>query len=578
MERDRKVDRQKIYLALAVFVLILVLVLIMVGYNLVKKYTPSKETMDLNSYFALEGSEDMAVILNGECIEEKAIYEDGHVYISFDLVHDTIDETFYYDSNEGKLLYTTYETTYTVHTDSSDYYEGNSKKDGQCGTIIKLTDERVYLNLAYVEMFSGFSYEVYENPNRIVINTHDREVLEASVKKDTELRYRGGIKSDILVSLEKGSMVYILTSGDDWDQVLTLDGYTGYVKKNALAKGVDSEVVIERVNREQRHCLKDDETIIMGWHQVTSVYANSTLSSVLSQTKGINVISPTWFYLNNSTGGIASIASHDYVNYCHNQGIEVWALVSNLEMSVDTSQVLNTTSYRETLVSNLISKAIEYKLDGINVDIEAVDIAVGDSYIQFIRELSIRCHDNNIKLSVDNYVPSDYTAFYNRAAQAKYADYICIMAYDEHYAGDEAGSVSSLPFVRDGIDNTLVSVPANQVIVGLPFYTRVWELTPEKNDDGDIISYNTSSSAMGMNSAYRQAKANGAEFVWNDELGQYYTEYENGGKVYEIWHETEDSIALKLEIMQDRGLAGCSFWKLGMDDSGIWNTVLKYAD
>ena len=188
----------------------------------------------------------------------------------------------------------------------------------------------------------------------------------------------------------------------------------------------------------------------MAWHQITNADANTTIASVLQNTKGINVISPTWFYLNDNNGNIASLASSDYVNYCHQNGIEVWALVSNLEnKDVDTTSVLTYTSKRENLINNLISAAIQYNFDGINVDFEALSSEVGDSYIQFIRELSLKCANNGIVLSVDDYVPTSYTAFYNRAEQAVFADYVVVMAYDEHYSGsEEAGSVASIGFLR----------------------------------------------------------------------------------------------------------------------------------
>lgn len=202
----------------------------------------------------------------------------------------------------------------------------------------------------------------------------------------------------------------------------------------------------------------------MAWHQVTNQSANGNIASVLQSTKGINVLSPTWFYLNDNSGGIASLASSSYVDYCHQNGIEVWALVSNLENpDVNAESVLSHTSTRDNLTNALISAAIQYDLDGINVDFEALNVdAVGTSFIQFIRELSIKCANNGIVLSVDNYVPSAYTSFYNRAEQARFADYVVLMAYDEHYAGsEEAGSVASIGYVTKGVEDTLQDVPQN---------------------------------------------------------------------------------------------------------------------
>ena len=169
----------------------------------------------------------------------------------------------------------------------------------------------------------------------------------------------------------------------------------------------------------------------MAWHQVTNQSANNAVSSVLANTRGINVLSPTWFYLNDNNGNIANLASLNYVNYCHNQGIEVWALVSNLEnKNVDTTEVLTHTSKRQNLVNQIVSMAIQYNLDGINVDFESMNgEKVGDAFIEFIRELSIKCKNNGVVLSVDNYVPMSHTSFYNRKEQANFADYVVIMGY-----------------------------------------------------------------------------------------------------------------------------------------------------
>lgn len=556
--------------------LVVVLCIIMAASFLIKRYTPTKEREDLATHFHVTQENQRAIILNGELLEEQAIIVDGQNYVEYKVLHDRMDNRYYWDNNESKLLYTTADTTYMTESGSNDYYIGNKKKSLDSGVIVKLSGEQILVNLEYAKMLSTMEVELYEGPARIVMNTMERSIKEVVVNEDAQIRVRGGIKSKILTDVKEDETIEIIEKLENWTKVLTKDGICGYIKNSVLSDEKETTIAPEEKNAEFKHEFVEG-TINMAWHQATNSASNAQVANILAQTKGINVISPTWFHLNNSKGSISSIASKDYVNYCHAQGVAVWGLVSNLEdKSVDTTQVLTTTSYRETLVSNLISKAIEYKLDGINVDIEAVAPEVGDGYIQFIRELSLRCHANGIVLSVDNYVPTDYTAFYRRKEQANYADYVVIMAYDEHYAGSEAGSVSSIGFVRDGVANTLKEVPANQIILGLPFYTRVWELTPVTNDDDEIISYETKSQATGMSTSKNMAKVNGAELIWNEECGQYYTEYENSGKLYQIWFEDEASMELKLEEATKNELAGVSFWKLGFEDSTIWNTISKY--
>ena len=211
---------------------------------------------------------------------------------------------------------------------------------------------------------------------------------------------------------------------------------------------------------------------------------------------------------------------------------------------------------------------------------------MGDAYIQFIRELSIKCENNNIVLSVDNYVPSSYTAFYNRSEQALFADYIVIMAYDEHTrASEDVGSVASIGFVKKGVEDTLAEVPANQTILGMPFYTRVWELTPKDGAGEDVESasedylpYTFTCSEEGMQTVENRYTVNGAQPTWDDTTGQYYVEYENSGKTYKIWIENEASLEEKLKVMKDNSLAGAAYWKLGFERATAWDTIIKYVN
>jgi spore germination protein YaaH len=249
--------------------------------------------------------------------------------------------------------------------------------------------------------------------------------------------------------------------------------------------------------------------------------------------------------------------------------------VSNLEnKNADSTEVLTHTSSRQNLVNQIVSKAIQFDLDGINLDFESLDrSAVGDAYIEFVRELSIKCSNNGIVLSVDNYVPTEYTSFYNRAEQANFADYVIIMGYDEHYAGSDAGSVASLSWVSQGITDTLKEVPSDQVILGMPFYTRVW--SQEASEDSDS-SGEVSSQIYGMRAASDLLNAHGATKTWQDSSGQNYAEFKDGSTLYQVWLEDSASMEARLKKMQENQLAGASFWKLGFETSDIWDTIIKY--
>lgn len=572
-------------IAAVLSLIFIILVSIMAGKK-IRQYVPSSEEQDLETYFGITADDEIAIELNHSIIEEKALLRDGEIYLDYDYVHDFLNDRFYWDTNENILLYTTSSDVIKASADSKDYYIGR-KKNSKAYKIVLVNVDKTYVALDYVAEYTDLDYEYFKEPDRVLLQTEWGTVVKADIKRKTQLRVEDSVKSNILKELEKEDKVIKLEALDDWTKVATEDGLIGYVQNKRLGTETEEQEEHEFEEETFMHQIRDHE-ICMAWHQVTVPDANNTIINVLQNTKGINVISPTWFYLNDNDGNIANLASSDYVKYCHDKGIEVWGLVSNLENSeVSSTEVLTHTSKRENLENQIIAAAIQYDLDGINVDFEALESAVGEGFIQFIRELSLKCDGNGIVLSVDNYVSSDYTKFYDREEQAVFADYLIVMAYDEHYAGSkESGSVASIGFVKKGADDILEEgVPAEQVILGMPFFTRVWAEKPKDTDGDDAesasedyVPYELSSEAVGMLSAQRLMEVNGAEKTWLDDMGQFYTEYENNNITYKIWFEDVRSIEEKLKVMDSHEFAGASFWKLGLEDRTVWDTVIKYID
>lgn len=563
--------------------LIAIIIAIMGISSLIRKYTPSKERQDLNSYYNISSDEQVAIVLNNEIIESQGKQIDGHVYLDYNFIHDTLNSRFYWDHNENILLYATSEDLISAEADSNKYLITKSSVDfGR--PVVKATSDSAYVDLEFIKQYSDFDYQYVTGPNRLIITNEWGNYKVAAAKRSTYIRVKGGIKSPILKDLADKEEVSIIEKGENWTKVQTSDGIIGYVQNTKLSDATDKTRTSSFTPESFAHITKDFN-ICMAWHQVTNSSANSTISSVLASTKGINVISPTWFYLNDNNGNLANLASMDYVNYCHSQGVEVWALVSNLENSdADSTTVLTHTSKRQNLVNQIVSMAIQYNLDGINLDFEALSREdVGDAYIEFVRELSIKCANNGIVLSIDNYVPTSYTSFYNRAEQANFADYVVIMGYDEHYAGSkEEGSVSSLTWVKQGVADTLAEVPANQIILGMPFYTRVWALTPQgdsdSEDEGTETIYDVTSQIYGMRAVENLLITNHATKTWKEDCGQNYAEFKNGNVTYKVWLEDSSSAEQRLKLISENNLAGASFWKLGFETSSIWDTIIKYIN
>ena len=575
--------KKKIMPAIVVIVLILLIISGIVIVSLIQKYTPSKERADLSDYYHVTSETDVAVVLNNEITNNVATLIDGHVYLDFHFVHDVINSRFYWDENENILLYTTASDLISAEADATSYLVTKNSVDyGR--VIVKATSDSAWIDLDFVNQYSDFTYSYYDTPSRVVMTNAWGEIETAVVKKNTEIREKGGIKSPILADISKSDTVTVLAQDEKWFKVATTDGVVGYIRSNALSSVTTETISSEFVPETFSHIRKDFK-ICMAWDQLYSSSSNGDIATQISNTKGLNVVSPTWFFLKDRKGNLSSIASSDYVTYCHQHDVEVWAMVDNFDYAdfnrtEDTTYILTHTSVRQNLVNQIVSMAIQYNLDGINIDFEYLDsAAVGDGYIQFIRELSLKCANNGIVLSVDVLHPASYNAVYNLSELADFADYVVMMEYDEHYSGsEEEGSVASISWVREGVSTTLKDVPSDQLILGMPLYTRVWVKTPNSDASDTEIVYNLSSSAYSSTASATLVESHNAEKVWLEDCGQFYAEYEENGSTYMIWMEDSSSTEERLRLMEEYGLAGASFWSLYWDTNAIWDTVIKYIN
>lgn len=562
--RRRRRRNQLVPILVAMLLIILVAVAgIVTGF--IKKYTPSDTRMELADYYHT-GEGEAALILQDTISEAKGKIVDGRAYLPYSVITNEMGGRFYWDKESEKMLYATATDTLEIKPEDTAYTIAGQTKQ-QDYILVKEIGEEFYIALDFVEQYMPIQGEVYDKPDRIVVSYKWGDINTVSVSKDTEVRYQGGIKSPILSDVKKGDTLILLEEMENWSRVMTTDGIDGYVEKKNLEKPQTTELSYTGEYKEDYSSLTREHKINLAWHQVTSEAANAALGETIQNMAGVNVISPTWFSVTANEGTISSLASADYVNEAHSRGMEVWGLIDNFNPDVSTLETLSSRSSREHIIQKLLEEAQRVGLDGINVDFEALTEEEAPHFIQFVRELSVVCRANNLVLSVDNPVPQ-FTGFYNRKEQGIVADYVIIMGYDEHTTGsEEAGSVASLPFVKEGIEKTLQEVPKEKVINGIPFYTRLWT----ESNNGTL-----SSEVMTMDAASQYIQENGIEVYWEKETAQNYGELLTDNGTQKIWLEDEQSIEEKMKLISQYELAGVASWKLGFERADVWNVISQY--
>lgn len=566
-------NKKRITIGVVVVLLALAAILAVI---MLKKFAPNKTHMSLTKYFQVTDQGMMPVVLEDDICGLKAIEKDGHIYVDREFVTEKLNHRFYWDANENMLLYTTSTKLISAALNSKDCYINNKSRDSKDYTIAVAQDNVVYVALDYVQQYTAMDYKQYKKPNRIVIHTvYNKDISYADAKDDVQIRNKQSIKSPILQDVKSGQKLRVL-AGENKDtgfmKVMSESGVIGYVQAKKMKETYKKQSETTFREESYSHILMDKQVNLV-WHQVTNQSANGRLSGLLSATKGVNVVAPTWFETSDNDGNVTSLASDSYVQTAHQAGVQVWALCSDFGPKMKIGKVLGTTSKRQKLVKNLIAEAIRYDLDGINIDFENVKKDSGEDFIQFVRELGIMCRNNGVVLSIDNYPPAGgISAYYNRKEQAEVADYVITMSYDEHYTGSkEAGPVSSISYVTNSIQEVGEEVPAEQMVIALPFYSRHWK---EKTKGGKA---KLSSEACSMKGAQTVLKDSGKKATWDDATGMNYVEYTESGTVHKIWIEDAKSLELKMKAVSDANLGGVAFWKLGLEDASVWNMIEKYV-
>ncbi len=554
----------------------LLLIAVVLCVALVRKYTPNKEYVAPGEVVSVAEGEALVSFWQEE-YEKNALLLNGGIYLDLETVLTHINEDFYYDDEELVLSYTMPTEIIRAYPMEAVYYSNKTTKELSHAPI--LTKNGVpYVSLEFTALFSDLTYTFFENPARVLLRTGGKDVLSLAAKKDTAVRESADIKSRIMMDLPKDSVVWYVDAGTEastkFVKVMTEDGIYGFVRKKDLSETYHASYTSSYVAPEYPHILAEED-VVLGWHQVTNTKANAGLENLVKNNKQLTVVSPTWFRVTGpeAESPILSLADASYVQTAKSYGLEVWGLVDNFDIAdaegfnptENSYTILSSTKEREELMNALVAEAIRYDLDGLNIDFEMLSLQTGPHFIQFLRELSVKCRANGLVLSVDNYVPSAHAAYYDWKSQGEVVDYVVIMAYDEHYAGSEtAGSVASYGYLTAAVDNILTMVPKEQVIMAVPFYTRLWTETEENG------ATKLTSEALAMVTAEVELSRNHVTPVWDEETRQHYAEYEKDGATCKMWLEDARSLQEKLAYIRQADLAGVAAWRLGFEPEEIW--------
>ena len=557
MRKRQKQDPVRIVLLLAAAVALIGIISFAAG-----RFIPTSSKRDPKEYFGIEGRDEVGVVVNGHVFETPGITLNEEIYLPIDEVSKYLNPGFFYSENENMFIITT--PVEKIAVSVADSAEQN---------LFVSRDGKNYISYNYLYQYTDMDGDVVlGDTDRIVIRTvFDYDMR--TVGEKAVVRERPTIRGLVLEKPEAGTQVSILESDGSmdagtWTRVTTPTGYTGYIE-NKYLEGDMIHVTEDRVRPEliYTHILREDK-INMVFHQTDNQASNNMLAQSLEGVSGVNVIAPTWFYLESPEGDMSSVASDTYVATAHSRGLSVWTVANDFDGAVnsskDTFSALSTYAGRSKIIDTIVSETVRVGADGINIDFEKVNADCAPYFLEFIRELSVSCRTQGLVLSIDAYVPT-YTKYIGRAELARTADYIVCMCYDEHTSGSEtAGSVSSLPFVQKGIRDTLKEVPPEQTVIALPFFTRLWKV----NENAAPTS-----SAMGMGEAAAWLSENAANVVWDEETGQNYAEAKGVDGTSEIWIEDAQSISEKMKEVMAAGCAGVAEWKLGLETQDIWQVI-----
>jgi len=571
--------------------IIMIIISIIAGYNLYKKMSPNGEQMDLYEYYGLDKNDtkSAAIVLeDGVCKDENkksitGMIDEEDAYLDCDVLCKKISTQFFWDEKNNKLIVTTPNSIMDIQEGKNSYTVNGEDKNFD-KVIVKNENDKRYVSLSFAQAVCKLDCNVEKNPNRLVCNySWGKQEKVVKVEMEGAVRYKADDKAKILTKVKKGEVLKVLTEkqyiSPSFLKVLTDNGCVGYIRKGYISdeKNETKEASKELKGPEYKQNT-DGKKVCLGWFYVKDNEPSSKRSDDLKNANEVNVVSPTWMHFkkNVSDGSIEGHSEKSMVDKFHSEGKKVWVCVQDFDPE-DTDvlppvyDTLSDTETRRKIEDNIINEVNNCGADGINIDFEQIhkkeDNATSSFYIQFLRELKAKCGDK--VLSVDSYVPFGHKEAYRIDEQAKFCDYVVIMAYDEYTDGDgkeDRGSTSSIGWVKRAISESFKEgVNNHKLVIGLPFFSYMYDM------EGENVK---GTAKPGIKITNRFISEDSVK--WDKEKEQYYIKYTLEGGNYEGWIDESKSMQIKLAELQKNNVAGVGFWKLGFDNEKIWEPISEY--
>lgn len=554
-----EIEKKKSKIGIIIAIIIIALVLIVGaigGYYVIKR-----------NYIVSKINQTNLIINNSNAtssLKNNVYIKDGVVYVSKPDIYNFFDNTIIYDEKYNQVVTTSSTKIASLPIDSKQIQVNSSNTTIKAGAII--LDEVAYVPISELDEVYNIKTTYVESENLVYIDSLDRKQQTATLKKDSSIKYKPTIISSTLAKAKQGDTLTIANRSDypvpnGWTRVRTENGTLGYIQTGKL-----NEFKTIREKTEEK--VKIEGPISLAWDYYSEYVSAPTRTGKIT---GVNVVSPSFFYMTKySTTNIYENVGNEgiaYVNWAHGNGYQVWPMFTNSNMS-ETSKMLSDYKSRENVINQIIKYIKQYNLDGINIDFEGMYETDKDNFSRFLIEIRPRLNEIGAVLSVDVTAPDgapEWSLCYDRYTIGKVVDYVMFMAYDQYgVSATKAGTTAGHNWVEANVKKFLgqEEVKAEKIILGIPFYTRVW-----KEINGNVIS-----SVVNIGNVNNLIPSNATK-TWDEDLQQYYVEYKKGGATYKIWVEDEKSIEAKLDLVSKYNLGGAAYWEYDRATNSIWNLI-----